>query len=131
MPNPLIKVAKEFKDFISQGNVVSLATAVVFGVAFNAIITSFITNIITPILGVPGHINVANMALTVNGSTISYGLFINAVLNFIVIAAVLFFLVIRPLSKPPQTKDCPYCYSKLPIKATRCAFCTSKLPKTS
>ncbi|MDE1845936.1 MAG: large conductance mechanosensitive channel protein MscL [Candidatus Micrarchaeota archaeon] len=118
---------QDFKDFVSKGNVAGLAAAVVFGVAFNAIITSFITNIITPILGIPGHADVSSLAFTINGSTITYGLFINAIINFLVIAAVLFFFIIRPLSKgaPATTKACPYCYSTIPIKATRCPNCTS------
>ncbi|HVA83027.1 MAG TPA: large conductance mechanosensitive channel protein MscL [Candidatus Aquilonibacter sp.] len=121
----------DFKDFVSKGNVAGLAAAVVFGVAFNAIITSFISNIITPILGIPGHADVSSLAFTINGSTITYGLFINAVINFIVIAAVLFFLIIRPLSGKkgaPTNKTCRYCYSTIPIQAIRCPNCTSKLP---
>lgn len=128
-------VMTEFKDFISKGNVVGLATAVVFGVAFNAVVTSFITNIITPIIGIPGHINVANLAVVVNGSTITYGEFINAIINFVVIAFVLFFFIIKPLSRIESklksesisTKQCRYCFSTINIKATRCPNCTSKL----
>jgi len=123
-------ILQEFKEFVSKGNVVSLAVAVVFGVAFNAIITSFITNIITPALGIPGHADVSSLVLVINGSTISYGLFINAIINFLVIAAVIFFLIVKPFSKPPAkptTKQCPYCYSEIDMKATRCPNCTSKI----
>ncbi|MDE1762248.1 MAG: large conductance mechanosensitive channel protein MscL [Candidatus Micrarchaeota archaeon] len=130
-----IRLIKEFEEFISKGNVVGLATAVVFGVAFNAVVTSFITNIITPIIGIPGHINVGNLYVTVNGSTITYGAFINAIINFIVISFVLFVFFIRPIAKMQEaekkkhvtTKKCPYCLSEIDAKATRCAFCTSKI----
>ena len=134
MKNP--ELLQDFKAFITKGNVIGLATAVVFGVAFNAVITSFITNIITPLIGIPGHINVANLAVTINGSTITYGAFINAVINFVVIAFVLFVFLIRPMSKLQErnketeeasTKKCPYCQSEISKKATRCPFCTSSV----
>lgn len=136
MTEPVKATLEEFRAFILKGNIIGLATAVVFGVAFNAVITSFITNIITPLLGIPGHVDVSSLALTINGSNITYGSFINAIINFIVIALVLFFLLIKPMAKleaitkkekPVTTKQCPYCFTDISINATRCPNCTSKL----
>ena len=129
----------DFKAFITKGNVIDLAVAVVMGVAFNNVITGFVTNMITPLIGVAGHENFTALTFTVNSSTFHYGSFINAVIDFLVIAVVIFFLLVRPASKleerrkarqqpaAPTTKTCPECLSTIPIKATRCAYCTAKL----
>jgi large conductance mechanosensitive channel len=129
---------EEFMAFMSKGDVVALAVAVVIGVAINAVITALVTDIITPLIGVPGHLDFASLQFTVNGSTFLPGLFLNAVINFIVIALVVFFLIVRPMQEmkerqsskhpiDPTTKICPECLSTIPLKARRCAFCTSKV----
>lgn len=128
----------DFKSFITKGNVIDLAVAVVIGVAFNNVINGLVTDMVTPLIGIPGHANFTAMTYTFHGSTFLYGSFINAVINFIVIAAVLFFLVVRPVTKlekmrqskqqpSPTTKTCPECLSTIPVKAKRCMYCTSKL----
>jgi large conductance mechanosensitive channel len=133
-----MSIANEFKDFIMKGDVIDLAVAVVVGLAFNAVVTAFVTDIITPLIGIPGHVNFATLTYTINGSVISAGLFINAVINFITIALVVFFFIVKPVSKmkeraakkapvSPTTKQCPECLSTIPKDAKRCAFCTSKV----
>ncbi len=127
-------ILDEFKSFITKGNVVDLAVAVVIGVAFNSVITSFVSDIITPLIGVAGHYNFSTLNYTVNGSTFQYGLFVNQLVSFVIIAAVVFFLIVKPLHglyrakpKASETKTCPECLSAIPLKARRCAYCTARL----
>lgn len=131
-----ISIAAEFKQFIMKGNVLDLAVAVVIGTAFNAVITAFVSDIITPLIGIAGNVDFSKISYTVNNSVFSVGLFLNALISFITIAIVIFFFIIKPISKinsmkkptqptSPQTKECPECLSQIPIKAKRCAFCTS------
>lgn len=132
-------LGQEFKDFVMKGNVVDLAVAVVIGVAFNAVITAFVSDIITPLIGIPGHVNFAAYTYTINGSVFMIGSFVSAIISFITIALVVFFFLVKPVSKmkersdakkpaaAPTTKECPQCLSQIPIKAKRCAFCTSKV----
>jgi len=134
-----LSLAGEFKDFIMKGNVIDLAVAVVIGVAFNAVVTAFVTDIITPLIGVPGHVNFAVYTYTLNGSVFMVGAFISAIISFVSIALVVFFFLVKPVSKmkemseknktkpSPTTKVCPECLSTIPLGAKRCAFCTSKL----
>lgn len=134
-----MSLSQEFKDFIMKGNVIDLAVAVVIGVAFNAVVTAFVTDIITPLIGIPGHVNFAAYTITVNNSVFMVGSFVNAIINFITIALVVFFFMVKPISKMNEaaaknkpaagatTKVCPECLSTIPIKAKRCAFCTSKV----
>ena len=129
----------DFKDFIMKGDVINLAVAVVIGVAFNAVITAFVTDIITPLIGLPGHIDFAAYTYTVNGSAFLVGAFVNAIISFISIALVVFFFIVKPVEKmkklseknkaaaAPTTKQCPECLSTIPLGAKRCAFCTAKL----
>lgn len=132
-----MSLLQEFKDFIAKGNVIDLAVAFVIGVAFSAVVTALVTDIISPLIGIPGHVDFAGITYTVNGSTFLIGAFIDSVIAFISVALAVFFFIIKPLSKlkgkpkptTPDTKDCPYCLSKIPIKATRCAYCTSILKK--
>jgi large conductance mechanosensitive channel len=131
---------QDFKKFILRGNVVDLAVAVVIGGAFGAIVTALVKDIITPLLAaVGGQRDFSGLYLTLNGSRIMYGDFLNAVISFLLIATVIFFLVVQPLNKlvaytnrreesdEPTTKLCPECLSEVPKEAHRCAFCTSKL----
>lgn len=134
---------KDFKAFILQGNVVDLAIGVAIGAAFAAVITSFTVNLLTPLLAIPGDAtDLSEMFVTVSGAEFKYGLFINAVIGFVITAAVIFFLVVRPVTAlmnrrktEPEvaatTKDCPYCLSSVPLGATRCAFCTAELRSTT
>lgn len=136
-----MSLVSEFRDFVVKGNVLDLAVAFIMGTAFSAVITALVTDIITPIIGIPGAVNFAAITYTVHGSTFMIGAFINAVIAFLSIAVAIFFFVIKPVSKAqnklkkpqmpgePTTKECPYCLSTIPIKAARCAFCTSRLKK--
>lgn len=149
---------KDFRAFITRGNVVDLAVGIVIGVAFAAIVNSFVKDVIMPPIGLAlGDVDFVNLFVvlqegTVTGPyaslaaaqeagavTINYGIFINAIISFIILAAVIFFFVVRPIVKmqarqkaaeaapTPDTKECPYCYSSISIKATRCPNCTSEL----
>lgn len=149
------KFAGEFKEFISKGNVIDLAVGVIIGGAFSGIVTSLVENIITPVISLlTGRVAFADLfyaldggdyktleeAQAVGAATINYGLFIQAVIDFLIIAFVIFLLVkginkIRnagkkeeaPAEEAPTTKKCPYCTSEISIEATRCPHCTSQL----
>jgi large conductance mechanosensitive channel len=128
---------KGFRDFISRGNLVDLAVAVVIGLAFTAVVTALVDDLITPLIAaIAGKPNFANLAFTVNTSTFKYGSFINAVLTFLIIAAVVYYLVVAPMSKitarfqkavEVTTRDCPECLSTIPMAATRCMYCTAQV----
>ncbi|MGD0729185.1 MAG: large conductance mechanosensitive channel protein MscL [Candidatus Micrarchaeaceae archaeon] len=127
-----MSLASDFKEFITKGNVLDLAVAVVVGVAFNAVITAFVADVITPLIGIPGHVNFSALTYTINGSVFMIGAFVSALISFITIALVVFLLIVKPASKfkkkeAATTKKCPECLSDVPIGAKRCAFCTSKL----
>jgi large conductance mechanosensitive channel len=128
---------REFREFIGRGNVIDLAVAVIIGAAFGAIINSLIKDIIMPLIGVLiGGINFSALAIRVGSAEILYGNFIQAIVNFVVIALAVF-LVVRGYNQlrkkeevppaEPTTKACPYCTSEIPILATRCPYCTSEL----
>jgi len=128
---------KEFKDFAMRGNVMDLAIAVIIGGAFGKIIASLVNDILMPLIGlVLGGVTFSELSATVNGVDITYGLFIQAIVDFIIVAFVIFMLV-RTMNNAkkkeeapaaePTTKECPYCFSTVPIKATRCPNCTSQL----
>lgn len=128
-----------FKKFLLRGNVVDLAVAVVIGAAFGAVVTALVKDIITPIIGMFGGLpDFSTWSVTVNGSKFMIGEFINALLAFIVLAAVVYFMVVLPVQKfmdrskteakpEPETKECPHCLSKIPKAANKCAFCTADL----
>jgi large conductance mechanosensitive channel len=127
---------KEFRDFILRGNVVDLAVGIVIGAAFGALVTSFVTNILTPLLGLVGVPNLSEMTFNAGSATVSYGLFLNALISFVLIAAAIFFFVVKPMNamtarlRPAEvatTKPCPHCATDIPISATRCPNCTSQL----
>ena len=138
---------KEFKDFIARGNVVDLAVAVIIGVAFGKIITSLVDGIIMPLIGLlMGKVDFASLFYVLNHAkgdpvsladakakaipVIAYGAFINDIINFVIIAFVIF-LIVKAMnsrkSKEAATKDCPYCLSAIPIPATRCSGCCAEL----
>jgi large conductance mechanosensitive channel len=128
---------KEFKAFVMQGNILMLAVAFVIGLAFSAVVKALVADLITPILAIPGHANFSTLYFTINGSPFLYGDFINAVVEFVVIAAAIFVLVVKPYNlmvarrsrgQDPDTKTCPECLTDIPYAATRCAACTSVQP---
>ncbi|HEX8035031.1 MAG TPA: large conductance mechanosensitive channel protein MscL [Ktedonobacterales bacterium] len=130
----------EFKAFILRGNVVDLAIAFVIGAAFAAIVDALVKDIIMPMLAaLGGKPTFDQYYWTINGSKILVGSFLTAVVSFIIIAAVIFFFVIKPLNyllahrksevpPDPTTRECPFCLSDIPLQASRCAFCTSEVP---
>jgi len=140
---------KEFKEFIMRGNVMDMAIGIIVGAAFGKIITSFVNDVLMPPIGLLfGKVDFANLFITLSNQsfatleeakkagvvTIKYGLFINTIIDFIIIALAIF-LVIRqinrmkrqPAPEAATTRECPFCLSKIPIKATRCPQCTSEL----
>ena len=127
---------KDFKAFILRGNVVDLAVGVVLGAAFGAVVTAFVANILTPLVSIPGKTDFSRLQFTIGGGVFKYGLFINAVIAFLLIAAAVFFFVVRPVNSlmnmrrtepdvASTTKQCAECLSSIPKDARRCAFCTS------
>ncbi|TNM67701.1 large conductance mechanosensitive channel protein MscL [Streptomyces sp. NP160] len=130
---------KGFREFILRGNVVDLAIAVLIGAAFGALVKSFTENLLTPLLGVFGGVrDFSALSFSINGSEFGIGAFINAVIAFLITAAVLYFLVVKPVNTlmaryrtQPEPKapvrECPECLSKIPVQATRCAFCTAQV----
>ena len=134
---------KDFKTFILRGNVIDLAVGVAIGAAFGAVVTSFTKNLLLPIVAIPGSkADFAQYDFTIRSSVFRYGQFINDILSFVLVAAALFFFVIRPINilmarrktEPDvmsTTRDCPYCLSSIPIAASRCAFCTADVGAAS
>ena len=132
---------KEFKEFALRGNVMELAVAVIMGAAFQGIISSLTGDIISPILGLFGGVDFSNLAINIGDVSIRYGAFITAVINFIIMAFVIF-LMVKGMNKlaglrktkdreeeEEKTKTCPYCYTEIPEKAVRCPHCTTVLVK--
>lgn len=130
-----------FKKFLLRGNVVELAVAVVIGAAFGAVVQAFVKGFITPLIGAFGGIpDFSAVAFTVNGSRFPVGDFVNALLSFVIVAAVVYFFVIMPLERlmertrppeqpAPKKRPCPECLSEIPLAARRCAFCTAPVPE--
>jgi large conductance mechanosensitive channel len=130
---------KDFKAFILRGNVIDLAIGVAIGAAFTAVVGSFTVNLLTPLLAIPGDAaSFADLDFEIGGSVFRYGAVIDAIVAFLITAAVLFFFVVRPVNHlmtrrrtepdvESTTRDCPECLSSIPIGAKRCAFCTAKL----
>lgn len=148
---------KDFQAFIMRGNVVDMAVGIIIGMAFGSIVNSLVKDIIMPPIGLLlGKIDFSNLAAVIKQGTppgpytslaaaqaagavtINYGLFINTIINFLIVAAVVFFFMVRPLAAlqarrkaaepaPPPTKECPFCFTEIPAKASRCPHCTSTL----
>lgn len=140
---------KEFKQFIMRGNVLDLAVAVIIGAAFGRIVTSLVSDIIMPPVGlVTSHVDFNNLFIDLSGqnhptlaaakaagaATINYGVFLNTVIDFVIVAFVIFLVIqqanklkAKPAPAEPNTKDCGFCYTSIPLKATRCPNCTSQL----
>lgn len=133
---------QEFKEFALRGNVMSLAVGVIIGGAFQSVVTSLTDNVLSPIIGLFTGQNFDNLAVSFAGITLQYGAFVTSVINFIIMALVVFFLV-RAMNRllnlgpkkaeapaEPTIKDCPYCLTEISIKASRCPHCTSQLENT-
>jgi large conductance mechanosensitive channel len=132
-------VLKEFRDFVLRGNVVDLAVAVVIGAAFSSVVNGVVEDLITPLIAaIGGEPDFARLSFTINGSIFRYGDLINRLLTFAIVAAVVFFAVVKPLNaviarlRPERpvdrpTRECPECLSDIPQAASRCAFCTAQV----
>ncbi|HET9497099.1 MAG TPA: large conductance mechanosensitive channel protein MscL [Candidatus Limnocylindria bacterium] len=127
---------KGFRDFILRGNVVDLAVAVVIAGAFGAVVASFVADILTPLLGLVGVPDFSTLSVTVGSAELRYGLFLNTLITFLLVAAAIFLFVVRPkqafdarMAKEEEatTKACPHCATDIPIAAARCPNCTSQL----
>ncbi len=134
-----LRTMGDFEKFILRGNVVDLAVGIVIGAAFNNVIQEFVKDVITPFIGLFGHFNFPGWVITVNHSDFAIGAFLNAIISFLIIAAVVYFFVVRPVNalqdrftphqdEKPTTRQCPFCRSTVPLDATRCAYCTAQLP---
>jgi len=137
---------KQFKEFAMRGNVMDMAVGVIIGAAFSKIVNSLVNDILMPPIGfILGRVDFSHLALTLNGKaghahavTINYGAFINTIINFVIVAFALFILIrqinrfvkCKTQEKKEETKDCPYCFSSMPLQATRCPACTSQLSQT-
>lgn len=132
------KFFKEFKAFALRGNVIDLAVGVIIGAAFQSVVTSLTDYIISPVIGIFTGQNFDELQLTIGQVTFAYGAFITSIINFLITAFIVFLLVrgMNRLSafgkkeeeKAPTTQKCPYCFSEIPVQATRCPHCTSELP---
>jgi len=148
---------KDFKAFIMKGNVIDMAVGIIIGIAFGAVINSLVKDVIMPPIGFAlGNVDFSNLyvllkegatspgpyaslaaAQQAGAVTLNYGVFVNAIINLLIIAAAVFFLIVRPIARlqarkkveapAPTTKECPYCFTAIPIKASRCPNCTSAL----
>jgi large conductance mechanosensitive channel len=145
---------KEFKEFAMRGNVLDMAVGIIVGAAFGTIVTSFVNDILMPPMGLLlGRVDFTNLFITLRGeqyvtlaqakaagaTTLNYGVFLNTVVNFLIVAFAVFLLIRQvnrmrrqpePAPAAPTTKECPYCFSSLSLRATRCAYCTSELKAT-
>jgi large conductance mechanosensitive channel len=134
-------MVKEFKQFLTRGNLVELAVAVVIGLAFAALVSAFVADLITPIVAaIIGKQDFSQLSFTINDSVFKYGDFLNVLITFVSTAAAVFFFVVKPYNAlvqrarreptDPTTKKCPECLSEIPIEARRCAFCASVVAVT-
>jgi large conductance mechanosensitive channel len=130
---------KDFREFLLRGNLVDTAVGIVIGLAFAAVVTAFVADLITPIIAaIFGKPDFSSLTFTINGSHFLYGAFINAVISFVAIAAAVFFFVVKPVNALRErrsaelpldvpTRPCPECLSDIPVAAHRCAFCTAEV----
>jgi len=128
---------KEFREFLLRGNLIEIAVGLVLALAFTTVVTSLVEDLITPIIAaIFGQPDFSGLTFTINDSTFRYGEFLNALIAFVLIAAVLFFLVVKPVNAilerrkraaEPTTRECPECLSEIPLAARRCAYCTAEV----
>ncbi len=134
-------VGADFKKFLFSGNLVSMAVAFVVGLAIVALIGALVADIIDPLIAAAGHVNFSSLGvLTINHSQLLGGSLLGAIINFLILMTVVFFLIAYPYQKsedrkkakaaaaPPTTRECPACFNTVSVKATRCGFCTSTIP---
>jgi large conductance mechanosensitive channel len=132
-------VISEFRQFIMRGNVVDLAVAVVIAAAFGAVVASFVADVLTPLLGLVGIPDFSTAALQVGAAEVRYGLFLNALIAFLLVALAIFVFVVKPMNalearrqagaeETPSTKTCTECASEIPLAARRCPMCTMEQP---
>jgi large conductance mechanosensitive channel len=142
-----MSIIKEFKEFAVKGNVLDMAVGIIIGAAFGKIVTSFVSDVLMPPIGVAlGRVDFSNLFIDLSGThpqsvekakaagaaTLNYGVFLNSVIDFLIVAFVIFLIVrqankLRPAPLVAPTKECPRCLSTVPAKATKCAHCTSEL----
>ena len=132
------KYVKGFRDFITRGNLIDLAVAVVIGAAFTAIVTAIVKDVITPLIGaIWGTHNFAALSFKIHRSQFDIGDLVNAIIYFLIVAAVVYFLVVKPMASlmarrnrhvEVTTRDCPECLSSIPLAASRCMYCTAEVP---
>ncbi len=133
---------KDFKAFILRGNVMDLAVAVVIGTAFGRVVTAIVEGLLTPLISIPGETNFGAWDFRIGGSTFAYGVVLNQIISFVLVAAAVFFFVVKPLNAlmarrktepdvESTTKDCGYCLSSIPVQASVCAFCTRDVARAS
>jgi large conductance mechanosensitive channel len=131
---PEDNMLKEFREFAIRGNVMDLAVAVIIGGAFGKIVTSLVNDVLMPLIGlVMGGVNFADLSITVGNAVVKWGAFVQSIIDFIIVAFVIFLLV-RAMNRmkreepvTPTTKECPHCFTTIPLKAARCPNCTSQL----
>lgn len=128
-----------FKKFILRGNVVDLAVGVVIGAAFNGLVTTFVSSFFTPMISaLGGFANFSKLEFAIGSTTFAYGVFLDAIISFLITAGVIYFFVVVPMNRltermkkteeaAPTTKDCPYCLTSVPLKASKCMACASAL----
>jgi large conductance mechanosensitive channel len=132
-------VLKDFRTFILRGNVVDLAVGIILGIAFGTVVSGFVKDLLTPLISIPGKVNFESLHFTVNHSVFFYGDWLNDLISFVIIAAAVFFFVVRPLNSlqkrmhkgaeaDEDTRSCPECLSDIPLNATRCSACTQPVP---
>jgi len=126
---------QEFKKFLLRGNVIDLAVGIVIGASFGTVVTALVSDLLTPLIAAVAKVpDFSGLALKINGSQLMYGHFLNAVISFVLVAAAIFFFVIKPMNvlvaktkkdplPDPTTKKCPECLGEIPIKAKRCMYC--------
>ena len=133
-----MSIVTEFKEFVLRGNVIDLAVGVIVGGAFGGIVAALVKDIITPLIGLPGKVDLSNLNTTIHGAKFAFGDFLNTLVSFVILAAVVFFVIVKPVNylmslrktETPVTavtRECPECLSSIPVKATRCAFCTAEV----
>lgn len=132
---------KGFRAFIARGNIIDLAVAVVVGTAFTALVTATVADLITPLIAaIAGKQDFSKLTFTVHNSTFRYGSWFNALLSFLIIAAVVYYLIVLPMTtynarrnrhKAATERDCPECLSSIPVGATRCKYCTAEVGPTA
>ncbi len=128
---------KDFRAFLMRGNLIDMAVGVVIGVAFGGVVTALVEDLFTPLIAaIGGKPDFSSLTFTINGSHFLYGKFINAIVSFVIIAAAIFYAIVKPVGammarmakaepEAPATKECPECLSSIPVAARRCAHCTS------